>query len=356
VRSKKRIDLRLESAFSLVSIVKISKAKRFRFQRPDGELVEMEVPANWNQELVSKVVREDYFIHVVIASKAPAEADYGKVAVGNGPTGGYLIPGAAILSPDSPHGTDAKYVAYNLLVADILCRQSRTGNYEMAAPNCLAATSREHIFRQNVFYVITWNKYFGSPSTFSKDFALSLCHRGLVQPGSEQCPTELYADFEGNGETLRLKATPEIPGYVTEILGRLVPYCQNPFLRFFYLYQVVEHLMSIELDTKVTDVRTRLNAVATPSMVQVREILDKFQDATREKTRINCALLPPCPDTTISAETLLSALNALEPDTSFAEKIYRVRNTLFHDYKELHDKGEQISNLCQNLFACRPQI
>lgn len=311
----------------------------------------MDAPANWNQELVPKVVREDYSIHIAIASKAPAEAAYGKLAVGDGPTSGYLIPGAAILSPENPYGTNATYVAYNLLVADIICRQSRTGNYEMTAPNHLAATSREHIFRQNVFYVITWNKYIASPSTFSKDFALSLCHHGLAQPSSGQCPTELYADFEGNGETLKLRATPEIPDYVTAILGTLVPYCPNPFLRFFYLYQVVEYLMSIELDTKVTDVRMRLNAVKTPSMVELREILDKFQDATREKTRINRALLPPCQATTISAEELLSALNALEPDTSFAEKIYRVRNTLFHDYKELHDKGAQISSLCQNLFA-----
>ena len=90
----------------------------------------------------------------------------------------------------------------------------------------------------------------------------------------------------------------------------------------------------------------------TPSAyTRTREILEKFQDATREKTRINAALVPECPTTAISAENLLTALNALDPDTSFAERIYRVRNILFHDYKQLHERGEQIASLCRDLFA-----
>ncbi len=333
-----------------MSAVKISRVKFFLFRRPDEEIVEVEVPAKWDQSLVPKVVRKDYSIRIAIASKAPAEAAYGKVAVGDGPTGGYLIPGAAVLSPENLYSGDATYVAYNLLVADAICQASRSGNYEMAAPNFHAAISREQIFRQNVYYLVTWNKYFTSPSTFPNDFVLSLCHRGLVLSPSHDHPTELYADFAENGTLLKLKSTPDVPSYVTTILGTLVPHCQNPFLRFFYLYQVVEHLMSAELDTKVAEVRTRFNATATPSMVEVLEILDKFKDATREKTRINSALVPLCPATDISAEKLLSALNALEPQSSFAEKIYRVRNTLFHDYKQLHDKGEQISTLCRHFF------
>lgn len=109
--------------------------------------------------------------------------------------------------------------------------------------------------------------------------------------------------------------------------------------------------MGLEFDSKVSDVRARFGAILNPSMVELREILEKFQDATREKTRINAALVPPCPTTALSAEALLTALNALDPDTSFAERIYRVRNILFHDYKQLHERGEQIASLCQNLFA-----
>lgn len=331
--------------------MRIIRVKAFEFLRPDGGLVELPVPADWNQDSVQNVKRTDYTVHIVVSSERPAEASYGKVAIGNGHTAGYIIPGAAVLSPENPNANDAHYCAYNLLVADTVCRASRERRYDLAAPTLKAAESRDQVFKQGVYYFVTWNKYFTSPSTIPKDFALSLCNHGLVFSVSEEYPKHLYAEYEGNGSTLRLKPTTTLPSYVVTILGSLVPYCANPFLRFFYLYQVIEHMMGVEFDSKVADVRSRLAANAKPSMVELREILEKFQDATREKTRINATLVPPCPTTAMSAENLLTALNALDPDTSFAERIYRVRNILFHDYKQLHERGELIASLCRDLFA-----
>lgn len=331
--------------------MKISRVKLFQFQRADGDMVEIAVPPNWSQALIPKVRHGDYTVNVVISATAPAEADFGKVAVGNGHTAGYVIPGAAILSPENPHDADETYCAYNILVADAVCRSSQIGNYELGSKNCQQANSLSQIFRRDSYYLITWNRYFTSPAALSKDFALALCDHGLIFSHSEEHPSQLYLEYKGNGSTLRLKSTPQLPSYVVTILSSLVPYCNNPFLRFFYLYQVIEYLMGIEFDLKVSNVRERFLETQNPSMVELREILDKFQDATREKARINVALVPACPTTSLSAETLLSALNALEPDTSFAERIYRVRNILFHDYKQLHDRGEQIALLCQDLFA-----
>lgn len=331
--------------------VKFTRAKAFEFLRPDGVRLELPVPIEWNQSQVPLVKRNDYTVNVVMASKPPAEASYSKVVIGNGRTAGFVIPGAAILSPENPNASDATYCAYNLLVADIVCRASRDKLYELASPTFQGAESRDNVFRQSAYYFITWNEHFTSPSTICRDFTLSLCNNGLVFSTSNEYPQHLYVEYEGGGSTLRLKPTVTLPSYVVTILGSLVPYCTNPFLRFFYLYQVIEHMMGVEFDSKVTDVRNRLAATANPSMVELREILEKFQDATREKTRIKAVLVPPCTTTGISVETLLTALNALEPETSFAERIYRVRNILFHDYKQLHERGEQIASLCQNLFA-----
>ncbi|MGV3683014.1 MAG: hypothetical protein ACO1PM_25330 [Acidovorax sp.] len=334
-----------------MSKVKFTRAKAFEFLRPDGGRIEIPVPPDWNQRLVSLVDRNDYTVNVVVSSKPPAEASFSTLAIGSGHTAGFIIPGAAILSPDNPNASDANYSAYNLLIADIICRASRDGNYLLASSAAPSAESRHNIFRQNACYLITWNKYFNSPSSIYKDFAISLCHHGLVFSISDGHPKHLYVDYEGDGTTMRIKSTAALPSYVTTILGSLIPYCDNPFLRFFYLYQVIEHMMGMEFESKVADVRNRLAAIANPSMVELREILEKFQDATREKTRINAALVPQCPATAVSVEKLLAAVNALDPDTSFAERIYRVRNILFHDYKQLHEKGEQISLLCGDLFA-----
>lgn len=331
--------------------MKFTRAKSFYFFRPDGERIELPVPTNWNQSLVPLVNRNDYTVNVVVSSKPPAEASYSTVAIGSGHTAGFIIPGAAILSPENPNASDATYCAYNLLVADIVCRASRDNQYGLASQEFQAAESRDNIFRKVAYYFITWNRYFTSPSTIGSDFALSLCNHGLVFSTSDEHPQHLYVDYEGDGTTVRLKPTAKLPSYVVTILGSLVPYCTNPFLRFFYLYQVIEYMMGVEFDSKVADVRTRFVETGNPSVVELREILEKFQDATREKTRINAALVPACPTTAISVENLLTALNALDPGTSFAERIYRVRNILFHDYKQLHERGEQIASLCRDLFS-----
>ena len=101
----------------------------------------------------------------------------------------------------------------------------------------------------------------------------------------------------------------------------------------------------------MADVRNRFVANANPSKVELREILEMFQDATREKARINRVLSPECPATLFSVSWVLSALGINEPDATFAERLYRVRNTLFHDYGVLHGHGQAISSICDGLYA-----
>ena len=267
--------------------VKIRRVKFLTFRRPDAELVDIQVPKHWNQEMVRKVVRSEYSVHVVVSDRAPAEAEFHKIAIGKGVTCGFVIPGSAIISSENPNSDDSIYCAYNLLIADAVCRASLSGHYELTSDKRDVATSREGIFRQDVFYLITWDKHITSPSTFAGDFAISLCAHGFVFPSSEELPTELMSTPPTDGSTLRLRDTKGLPDYVITILGSLVPYCKNPFLRFFYLYQVVEHLMGEDFDTRVAEVRNRFLGNESPSKVELREILEKFQDATREKARIN---------------------------------------------------------------------
>lgn len=330
--------------------VKISGAKLFIFQRRDGERFEINVPSNWNQSLVKLIDRAKYTVHFVVTDHVPAEADFCKIAIGNGPTCGYVIPGSAILSAENPHSSDQTYCAYNLLIADAICSASELSDYDLASEKCDSAQSRENVFRQDGFYLVTWNKYFSAPDSFKKDFAISLCSYGLVFSAAAELPTRLMSALPSDGATLRLKATSNLPDYIVMILGSLVPYCENPFLRFFYLYQVIEYLMGEDFDSRVAEVRNRFITNDNLSKVELREILDKFQDVTREKSRIKQVLTPECPKTLISVNSLLTELGITVLDTTFAERLYRVRNTLFHDYGVLHSYGTGISSICDELY------
>lgn len=330
--------------------VKISGAKLFIFRRRDGECVDIKVPENYSQSLVKLIDRSEYTVHFVVTGHLPAEADFYKIAIGSGPTCGFVIPGSAILSAENPHSADPIYCAYNLLVADAICSASTMADYDLASEKCDLSISRENVFRQDGFYLVTWNKHLSAPGSFKKDFAISLCSHGLVFPASAELPTRLISSSPTKGSTLRLKATSNLPDYVVMILGSLVPYCENPFLRFFYLYQVIEYLMGEDFDSRVAEVRSRFVANSTPSKVELREILEKFQDATREKSRIKQVLTPECPKTLFSINSLLIALGICESDTTFAERLYRVRNTLFHDYGILHSHGPAISFISDELY------
>lgn len=329
----------------------ISRVKFFTFRRRDGDCLDIKVSDSWNQKLISKTHSAEYSIYFVVTDRAPAEADFYRTSIGNGPTCGFLIPGSAVLSDENPHSADPVYCAYNFLIANAICRSSAKTNYDLASDRCDIAHSRENVFRQDGFYLVIWNKHIAKPEKFERDFAISLCSYGFVFSASTEHPKRLMASPPVNGATLRLRATALLPDHVVTILGALVPYCENPFLRFFYLYQVVEHLMGEDFDNRMADVRHRLMAAANPSKVEIREILDKFQDATREKARINQVLSPECPTTHISVTSLLTALGINEPDATFAERLYRVRNTLFHDYGTLHRHGHAISSICDGLYA-----
>lgn len=329
----------------------ISRAKLLAFRKPDGDFLDIEVPGGWNQSLVKKIDRSEYTVHFVATDHTPAEADFCKVAVGSGPTCGFIMPGSAILSPDNPHSEDPVYCAYNLLIADAICRDSARDRYDLASDRLDLAHSRESVFRKGGFYLATWNKHLSSPGSFARDFAISLCSHGLVFPTSAELPSRLISVPPTDGSTIRLKATDGLPDYVITILSSLVPYCDNPFLRFFYLYQVVEHLMGEVFDSRVADVRVQLTEKTNPSKVEIRKVLEKFQEATREKARINQVLSPECPTTLISTTSLLDTLGINEQNATFAERLYVVRNTLFHDYGVLHGHGPEISLICDGLYA-----
>jgi len=330
---------------------RITRVKSFAFRRPDGVLIYIPVPKHWDQTLIPRISRGGYSVRTLVTASPPPEASFSPVLIESKSTNGYLIPGSAILSPDTPHHDDAYYCAYNIIAADVICRSSLNGEYRQASKNCVSATSRDLIFHQDLFYLITWDSQIPAAKSFDKDYSISLCSNGLVGPNDDGIPGWLCTSHNADRSPLRIKKSLELPDYAITILCSLVPNAVNPFLRFFYLYQIVEYLMGRDFDSRITGLRQDFLTNQDPSMVELREIVKKFQKAANEETRINSALDTACIHTSAAADALLDKLNIADEDLTFAGKIYRVRNTLFHDYRRLHDYDSEVSSLCQNLYS-----
>ncbi|WP_146168177.1 hypothetical protein [Pseudomonas mangrovi] len=330
---------------------RIKKLKRLCFSRPDKTTIALDIPENLSQQLINLINFADYSVHIIKANRTIAESEYSIIELESAGTVGYLIPSESILSEENPNNKNIHYAAYSLIAAAIICENSFKGNYSLAHKDHANASSAPMVFAENSFYLVTWNIKIPDHTNLPKNYAIYFASKGLTFSPDQTQPLALTAPQQLKGSPLRIKKTKDLPDYIVTILTELIPCTENPFLRFFYIYQVIEFLMSDEFNARVQSLKIKFGATATHSVTDLKDILKDFQKATKEDSRINSVLCPACPTTGISAEKILTTLNIQHTEMTFADKIYKIRNTLFHDYQRVHPYMESMSTLSDNLFT-----
>jgi hypothetical protein len=332
-------------------MLRINKFKKLCFSRPDKTVITLDIPANLSQSLIKHTNFSEYSVHILKTNRIIAESEYSIIELENAGTVGYLIPSEAILSEENPNNKDKYYAAYSLIAAAIICENSFKKDYSLTHTDHGSAITAPMVFAENSFYLVTWNKKIPDHTNFSKNYAVFFASKGLTFSQGQTQPLALTASQHVKGTFFRIKATKGLPDYIVTILTELIPCTVNPFLRFFYIYQVIEFLMSSEFNTRVTSLKQKFSAATSHSVTDLKDILKEFQKATKEDSRINSVLCPACPATEISAENILVTLNIQHDEMTFADKIYKIRNTLFHDYQRVHSHMESMSTLSDNLFS-----
>lgn len=180
---------------------------------------------------------------------------------------------------------------------------------------------------------------------FDNDYFLALYRNGLTLSPNKNTPVRSTNEQSAYYGTSTLKNNLKYPVYVRHIIINLIPYTNDIFLTFFYIYQLVEYLMSIDFKEKYYDVKNNLDSELNMTITALRNYMDDFNAAIKEKTRINSVLNPSCPDTEIFSDVILDGLIIDRTKMTFAEKIYQIRNVIFHDYPRIIDKKNEISNL-----------
>ncbi len=331
--------------------MRISQVKKFYFLKPNAEEVELTVPTNINQSLVRLINPSEYSLKIMTTNRPISEAEYAAIQIKGGETVGHLIPCQAILSEHNPNITEAVYCAYTIIAAHLICEKSRQADYSLAHPDHAGATGPSTVFPENGYYLISWDRKIPNAASFVQDYSLFFAGKGLLF-SPKQAPLTLFPiQYDGTQTKLKLRATEDLPSYVATILTELFPFTENPFLRFFYIYQVIEHLMALDLNKQVDKLRAALGSGAVLSATELKEVFNTFQDATREKSRIKKALQPECQDSNSAAENLLGSVSIDYGKMNFAEKIYRIRNNLFHDYQTLHGCSSHMATLCDCLYV-----
>lgn len=331
--------------------MKVAKISRLEFKKEDGQILELNIPPDLNQDSVKFVNFKEYSIWLVRPNRAIAEAEFCKVCLPSGETVGCIIPGTAILSGDNPNRENTYFGAYSLAIAVHICQNSHNGDYSLAGYRHGAATNATDIFAQDCYYLAIWKTKLPHSHQFTSRYAISLAAAGLVLCNCERSPNSLPIIFSPKNNRINIRSScNKYPSHISIILAELIPFTENPFLRFFYLYQIVEYLMSEVYDTKVQELRTQLGAAIPPSLGDMKDWLNAFSSATNEDARIKDVISTNCPELAEMIERLLDSIGVDHTRMLFPQKIYKLRNILFHEYSRVHNKEADLKEISDRFY------
>jgi hypothetical protein len=334
-----------------MSAARYKSLKELRFRKPDGEVVSLEIPGDVNQDLLRHAVLDDYLVMTVATGRPIAESEVCTLKSGNSIVG-FLIPGQTVLSPDQQLNSDPIYGTYSLIAAMKVCDGSFKQKYDLSPHSLAGFDSVNTVFYDDIFYLVVWLTRLGvSAADFTDDYFVSLARHGINPSSGGRRPLQTQRTLKSYGQSIQLSRNAKWPGYVRTIISELEPYAADPFLRFFYLYQVIETLMSVNFKSELAQIRIAFSAQPDISITQLREYVEKFQRIYKEKSRINNALRSVCPRSYASAEALLAELGEFDTDDTFGEMIYKVRNIVFHDYQRVHPFSNLVADLEEDLVS-----
>lgn len=328
------------------------KIKEIVFKSPGGTLVDLNVPSNINQSWVDKIKLDEYFVKVVATGRAFKESEVLPINLGNTVVG-YIIPGQALLSQENSLNGNAAFGAYSLIAALHICRLSFKNDFSLAGLNADQATSAQSVFLDGLAYAVIWGKKLAvAEKYFEIEYFVSLCKRGLYLSTDRKLlkfVDQIPEQFSGE---IRLSKNKIHLPHIRILITKWLPAADNGFLRFFYVYQLVEMLMSESLEIDFKRIREELASDNEYSFNQLKNCIKSLQTITKEDARINRVLQPACNSTLVLSEKILNELG--EPcgvDMTFADKIYQIRNIVIHDCQRLLQYEDEISELSSKLLT-----
>jgi hypothetical protein len=188
------------------------------------------------------------------------------------------------------------------------------------------------------------------------DWVPALSVHGYV-PLSPRDPTNL--SWSGSKpEDVRMNLHPVSPlfrgfPFINTVFSDLVAFEANPFLRFFYMYQVVE-LVIEEIFKK--EQRALLEKLTTTldDTIKTKEVLEDAREIASEKRRLKILVnnyvgtLPDCINLRTLCNNFLQG-NSKDQGEDVCDSLYRVRNILFHQYRDVKN-ADILENIVSELL------
>lgn len=339
----------------------ITKIKELHFHKAEGQDdVIMQIPRTLAQKLVRKTKfdfsNEEYLVCTVSTNREFRESEVIEIKNKDGQTSGFVIPGQALLSDECPNNESPFYAAYSLYVSAKICHESHSKKYDLVkftAPN--SASIKDNIFFDDIAYLILWKSKFkiDTLNELEEKYFLSFLNNALFLNGKKVTAKysllKLDESLDLTKKVITISEHKMLPKHIRIITTELIPFTENVFLKFFYIYQLIEYLMGVDFNAKYSTIKKDLDAETNVSVTNLKDYLNKFNSIVKELPKIKSVFQKNCTDTDRIASHILSGVTS-ETFESLGEKIYKIRNVIFHDYKSLHDKETEVNELCYFLM------
>lgn len=333
----------------MYSLASVKKIKELWYTGPTGVQLTLTVPTDLNQSLLKSANPNEYLVTPMSVSRDLAEAEVTTLKSG-GDTIGFLIPGQALLSSNHQKNQNKLFGTYSLIAVLSALYKANEGDYSLfKTPTTNSSTD---LFSPGYFYAVIWIKKLGmTKEDFYENYFVSLAKSGIYQTNEFKKSIQSTRTLSSYNTTLAIQPNKNWPDYISIITTQLSPYATDPYLRFFYLYQIIETLMAENYAANQALIRARFDLIPTPSITELKDFLAEFGAIVKEAPRINSALDPGCVDSIQSADAVLDRLGLNYTDWTFGAKIYKIRNTIFHDYKKIFHIPTEISKLEDYLMS-----
>lgn len=278
---------------------------------------------------------------------------------------GWAIPTIALDSDlhdykDNPHFLRYAYAG----IKEVLKNNSLEINLK-TFPNENNYLSISDIFHEETVLLILCKETYGNEYNFNIDRVIpSLIKNGYVKL-AERDPSEIKYKFSAKLENkIYLEETASsLDNYssIADIMNSSFVYEENSIFKFFYIYQIFELLIDhVYKNEQEFLIENLLNVMGDSG--KTKESLEKIQNFMSEKKRLGLLIqnYTSINDNLITLRTLCNKLlNMLNRENSenFEGYFYKVRNFLFHQYRDLPKNSiETLEEIVNELVYLLPSI
>lgn len=273
---------------------------------------------------------------------------------------GWCFPIQALGSTEHSYADNEHFLRYAYVAAIKLLKDEFTNVFKYA-PSILDSSVRlkfEDFFPENTaILVISLEKIGGETQLNIGGWIPSLYVHGYI-PLKHRNPKYIsMASYENDGSRLYIQAISQhLPNtsFVELVFSELLAYETNTFLKFFYLYQIIELLIE---DVFRNEHQLLFDGVMSEKdLLKIKDMLDKLRDISSEKQRLHLLISNyitnpfDCSDLKNACnQFLINCGNSVIPDPMTS--LYTVRNILFHRYRDYQTNHDDIETVVSEFIT-----